>query len=245
MRYCDESTITIKENSYRYDPIKSAEDYFYGNNIIYENGTLIKNCNFALTDEIIESCMGNTYLIRSSCILEGAKIDMTLKNFLKEGKDYKGLKKDLREIIRANDLDTDELQTDRKGFMHICKRILQVTYDLGAVVGGVLGVADIISAGTIGAGYASLFGGTAGAVMSSATVFIVIFAIISYVIGFIINRLIRFAVDSVEFNTLKKDCNKIVDQLEDLANKTNDKKKADKYRKEAQRLKDSIRKYDR
>lgn len=243
MKYCDsELYYNYNENtSLAYNPILEASNYFYNNDIIYERGDLIRNCSFALSDEILESCLGDDFLIRSSCILEGAKMDFLLKNFLNEGKDYKGLKKDLKEIIRANDLDKDKLRTGKDGFMHICKRILQISYDLCIPIGTVTGVVNLANLSQYNGAMASIFGTSA----TSAVAQTILGGIIGFVLGFIINRLIRYCVDTVEFNTLKKDCDDILDQLEDMARKCKNPKQAEKYRKEAKRLEDAIKKYSK
>lgn len=242
MKYCDSELYYYNESTTPvYDHINEASNYFYNNDIIYERGNLIRNCSFALSDDILESCLGDEFLIRSSCILEGAKFDFLLKNFLNKGKDYKGLKKDLKEIIRANDLDKDELRTGKNGFMHVCKRIIQVSYDLCIPIGTVTGVVNLVNLSQYNNAIASMFVASATTAVAST----ILGGIIGFVLGFIINRLIRYCVDTIEFNTLKKDCDDILDQLEDLARKCKNPKQADKYRKEAKRLEDAIKKYSK
>jgi len=193
---------------------------------IYEEGTYVKDCDIFITEQMIAECFGNEDLIRSSAILEGAKFDLALKNFMKEGKDYKGLKKDLRDIIKANDLDEDKLKTGHKGFMHACKRICQVLEDIGSITGPISVVG--------GAVVPMLIGGNPVALLS---------AIASAVVSFIISRLFRFLWDTIEFNAIKEDAETIVSDLRRLAKKTEDKKLKDRYNAEADRLEESIKKY--
>lgn len=208
--------IFLNENTYskkNIDPIPS---------IINENGYCIKNCSVFVTDELIESCMGNDELLKQAALLEGAKIDWVLKNFLKEGEDYKGLKKDLKEIIRANDLDDRHLKTEDEA-MHICKRILQVSQDLAIINGGVTVVSYALTLNP-----AMILG-----------------SIIGFVIGFIINRLLRYSWDTIEFDAIKKDSETIVSDLRRSAKKATEPKIVKKLNNEADRLEEAIEKYSK
>lgn len=161
---------------------------------------------------MINECAGNLELIEKSALLEGAKIDFALKNLFKKGKDYKDLKKNVNEIIKANNLSKDELRSKGKGLMHICKRIIQVIEDIGIFVyttGAAINTTSVIAFVVAG-----------GAIPG---ITIIIGSIIEFVVGFIINKLIRFAADSLEFNTIKKDADDIVDSLRSQAKKSKDK----------------------
>lgn len=152
---------------------------------------------------MIESCHGDKNLLKQSAILEGLKYDAFLKNLFKEGEDYKGLKKDLQEIVSINNLNDEELRSSGSKFsnkcMHVCKRILQVTEDLSLISGGVYSATSFIGA---------LF------IDSPLTA---IASILGFVIGFIVNRLMRLLYDTVEFDAVKKDSEEIVLQLKSNA----------------------------
>lgn len=188
----------------------------------------MKKCDIFVTEQMVSECFDNDDLVRQAAVLEGAKLDMALKNFMKEGKDYKGLKKDLRDIIKANNLDDDDLKTGKKGFMHACKRIMQVLEDFCAV-----------------AGTASNVGSTIGYIAMGANPAIIIGAIVGTVVGFICNRLFRLLWDTIEFNAVKDDAEDIVSTLRRMAKNTNDPKLKKKYDDEADRLEDSIKKYSK
>ena len=91
---------------------ESYMDLNYG--AYFSEGTYIKNCNPLISEEMIQECAGNADLIKQSAILEGAKIDWVLKNFLEEGQDYKGLKKEVNKIIEANNLPKDQIKAKAK-----------------------------------------------------------------------------------------------------------------------------------
>lgn len=200
---------------------------------IYNEGTYIKDCSFLITEEICVNSFYNEEFIRQTAILEGAKMDMLLKNFLKEGKDYKGLKKDLNQIIVANNMDKSQLASKGKGLIHICKRILQVCIDIDAAIGAAaapIGVAAMI-------GLTIVSGGGAVAIVS------LISYIVALVVNFIINRLLRLLYDTVEFNTIKKDAEDIVDDLRSKANSAENEQLAKKFNSEADKLEAAIKKW--
>lgn len=192
--------------------------------IISESG-IIKDCSCFVTEEMIAECSNDQTLIEQQALLEGAKFTMWVDNFLKEGKDYKGLKSELRKVMDANDMSNERLKTGRKGFMHACKRILQILMDIGLT--SFTGVAGVYTLGTIL--IPPLFIG----------------GIISIILTIVINRLLRFAVDSVEFNSIKEDSEDIVDQLRTNAKNTKDKKLAKKYSDSADRLEEAIKKHSK
>lgn len=209
--------------------------------LILENGECIKDCNFLLNEDVYNSCFQDKDLIKEHCLLEGAKLDMKLKNFLKEGKDYKDLKKNIKELVKAYDLDDEELASEKNKFLHICKRILQVLLDIEAalIAGGTTALEidglffvskNIATIGITGVATNFLIGG----------IFIAIIGFIYY----FVNRLLRILIDVVEFNTIKKDTNLIIDQLETNAKKTKDKKLKKEYEEKAEELKKKLRKYE-
>lgn len=206
---------------------------------VSENG-IIKNCACFVSENMILECYGNSELIKQQAILEGAKLNLLLKNFLNEGEDYKGLKKDLKEVINANNLSREDLSTGKKGFMHTCKRILQVLIDINVLLLPAKAGNTVLRSNVT-----TLINGVFQTVSIPLTTRI-INAILNFVIGFIINRLLRFAVDTIEFNELKKDCESIINDLESMSKKAKKEGNDDlakKYQNEADHLKESIKKY--
>lgn len=202
-----------------------------GRNIISENGGLIKNCDFAITDDLVFEAAFDLATIEECALLEGAKLDLKLKNFLQEGEDYKGLKKELKKVIDANNLSDEKLKSGKNDFMHICKRILQCCEDILAVFNTFYTV-----------GYTA--GGIALGLATGQPVIIlcaVVPNIIAFVIGFIINRLCRLLWDTIEFETIKKDAESIVKDLRKSAEKAPKLEK--KLNAEADRLEAAIEKY--
>ena len=205
--------------------------------IVYSEGVYFKNCSNLVTEEMISECCGDRSLIEQTAILEGAKLDMSLKNFLKEGQDYKGLKKDLNEIIKANDISDESLRSNGRKLLHVCKRILQCTYDIANIV------TPIAGAGQIGFSASAL--ARSGMISAAGLTTTVISSIIALVVNFIINRLIRLLIDTVEFKTVKEDAEDVVRELRSNAKKANDPKIAKKMESEADRLEASIAKYSK
>ena len=200
-------------------------------NVISESGALIKNCDFVISEEFISDCAYDTALIEETALLEGAKLDLKLKNFMQEGEDYKGLKKELRKVIDANNLSDEKLKSGKNDFMHICKRILQCCEDILAVFNTFYT-----------AGYTA--GGIALGLATGQPIIIlcaVVPHIIGFVIGFIINRLCRLLWDTIEFETIKKDAESIVKDLRKSAEKAPKLEK--KLNAEADRLEAAIEKY--
>ena len=165
---------------------------------------------------------------------EGAKFDWLLNNFLKEGKDYKGLKKAMAKVQEAVNLSDEELAKDPSKFMKTSKRAIQIILDILA-----MGI-DVVQ--TVGNFFVYIN-------------FLVPFTKFSpkgwliWMIGFIltklIDRLLRLAVDKAEFKQCKNEAEEVVKLLRDKADKTNDKDLKDKYREEADRLKKKIRYYSK
>ena len=201
---------------------------------VFSEGTYIKDCSLLITDSMINECAGDANLIKQSAILEGAKIDWALKNFLKEGQDYKSLKKEVNKIIEANNLPKDQMKSKGKGFMHVCKRILQILQDACIAGGTAMTVSNIsIGAKIVAAG---------GAVVGSG---IIAGAIAGFVVGFIINRILRYCFDSAEFNAISTDAIEIIQTLKKQAKDTNDVKLAAKLNKQADDLQEALNKYSK
>ena len=200
---------------------------------VYAEGEVVKDCSYLITESMVEGCMNNVDIVRNVAILEGAKIDLTLSNFLKEGKDYKGLKKDLKQIIAANDMDKSNLASKGKGLMHICKRILQICEDIGAVAGGV----------TMATAGSAQVAGLAAAGMGAAIPVVIVVYIIGFTIGFIINRLFRLLWDTIEFETIKNDAEEIVSDLRAKAKNDENEQLAKKFNSEADKLEAAIKKW--
>ena len=187
-------------------------------------GQFVKEASEFVTDTMIAECFNDTGLIHQSAMLEAAKMDTVLKNFMKEGKDYKGLKKDLNTILEANDLPKEEFGRKSSKLLHVCKRVLQVCYDLDAAVAGVIG--------------------TGGVVAIAATMPAMLpMYIISFVVGFICNRIMRYVVDVVEFKNLEGDVNNIISDMRAAAKNCEDEKRAAKLNASADKLEDSLRKH--
>ena len=194
-------------------------------NVINENAEYIKDCSLFVTESMVNECFGDESLIEQTALLEGAKFDIFLKNFFAEGEDYKGLKKELKNIVTANQLDEEGLKSGHSKFLHGCKRILQLCADLEAsfVTGSHAAaiVLNIVSLSPMG----------------------VILNIVSFVINFIINRLMRLLYDTIEFNTVRKDAEQVITQLKQNAQNAKDEKTKAKYLAEAERLEKAIDKY--
>ncbi len=166
--------------------------------------------------------------LEEDTLLEGAKFNVSLKKFLAEGEDYKGLKKELKEVIKMNDMSDDELKdkikTGRGRVMHVCKRIVQICLDLlfafetGATIGGSIAIAV------------------------EFPIFLPL-AIIDYILVLFLNRILRFAADTVEFNAVYKDCKTILNEIEDAKSKCKDPKQKKKLQESADKLRKAMDKY--
>lgn len=204
-----------------------------------ESNEYIKDCRCFMSEAMVLECSNNYDLVHQSCLLEGAKFDALMKNFLKEGQDYKGLKKDLKEIIAANNLSEANLRSKGKGFLHVCKRILQVCYDISAVLGPVTGAVGVYQQASAVKGLAAAFGA------SIPVAPMIVGAIVGFIIGFIINRLIRFAIDYIEFKQVKDDAEDIVKELRRQADSAENESIAKKFRDQAEKLEKSIEEYSK
>ncbi len=204
-------------------------------NVINEASEIFKDCSCFVTEEMITECSNDRDLITRSAILEGAKMDLFLKNFLEEGKDYKGLKKDMREIIKANDLSDEQLKSRSKGFIHTCKRILQILSDIEACI--VTGA--IAGGGGATAIFTTITGGPVAGLITLATVALYL------IINLVVNRIFRLVIDTVEFKEIKNDAEDIVSDLRLMAKKSQNDKLKKKYNSEADKLEKSIEKYSK
>ena len=178
--------------------------------------------------------------VNQDVILEGAKFDLFLKNYMNEGKDYKGLKKELKTIIDSNNLDSSEIKDNSTEFMHTCKRIIQICTDLETAI---IPVGIAVSSTKGAAGLAAKLGLTG--VTTELIPAVIIGGIIAFIITFISNRIFRYIIDIGEFKTIKKDAEDIVKQLRYNAKNTSDKDLAKKYNSEADKLEASIKKYSK
>lgn len=175
--------------------------------IVNENAFLIKNCNFIIDDDIIKECFGDVTAIKHYALYEAAKMDIAISNFCKEGKDYKGLKADLKEIIDANNLDDSALKSKGKGLIKVCKRIIQIILDIEATLDkNVTPWAAVFLAAFPG--------------MSIARFIVMIISIIT---KFIVNILLRLLVDMGEFKSVKSDAEAIISMLREKAKTTDNK----------------------
>lgn len=153
---------------------------------------------------------------------------------LKKDRIIRVLKKEVNKIIEANNLPKDQMKSKGKGFMHVCKRILQILQDC-SVFGGVATTASNISVGAkiVAAGGAAIGSG------------MIVGAIAGFVVGFIINRILRYCFDSAEFNAISTDAIEIIQTLKKQAKDTNDAKLAAKLNKQADDLQEALNKYSK
>lgn len=205
-------------------------------NIVYSEGIYFKNCSNLVTEEMISECCNDRSLIEQSAILEGAKLDLTLKNFIKEGPDYRSLKADLNDVIKANDISDEALRNNGRKLLRTCKRILQCIYDISSAIILPIGISNDIARN------ASMIA-TPNFKITKGFTSNIIYSIIGYIVSFIINRLLRLLIDTIEFNSIKEDAKDIVRELRLNAKKTDDPKLAKKMESEADRLEESIIKY--
>lgn len=201
-------------------------------NVINENNTYIKNCNCFITESMIREYNGNRVLVEQSALLEGTKVDEALKklkdlltfNTSKRNKELENyitsLRTDLDQIIEANNIDTKTLKSQNK-LMNICRTIINKL--CGSKFSGL--IKDAFKA--IGSITASTFIGT----------------ILSFVIKFIINRLIKSSIVTHEYNLVKKDSEEVIKILRNSVKETDDENLKNRYTIEADRLEDSIARY--
>lgn len=165
---------------------------------------------------------------------EGARFDWALNNFLKEGKDYKGLKKAMQKVQEATDLSDEELVKDPSKFMKIAKRALQIILDILAMS------IDVVQ--TVGNFFVWINMITPFVKFSPKGWLI---WMIGFILTKLVDRLLRLVVDKAEFKQCKNDAEEIVKLLRDKADKTNDKELKTKYKEEADRLKKKIKYYSK
>lgn len=187
-------------------------------------GKFVKEASEFVTDTMIAECFNDTGLINQSAMLEAAKMDTALQNFMKEGKDYKGLKKDLNTILEAYDLPKEEFGRKSDNMLRVCKRVIQICLDLYAAIALGIGAAGVVA-----------FATTMNAALP--------IYIIKFVVRFICDRFIRYLVDTAEFEKLKGDVNNIIDDMRAAAKNYEDEKHAAKLNSAADKLEASLRKH--
>ncbi len=177
------------------------------------NRPLILDNSIFLTEELIADCMGDENLIREAVMLEGAKFDVKLRNFLQEGEDYKGIKKDIREILKAQGMSEEDFI--KKGvwrkILHILKRFVQIVADLYTLIGVPLGVGVDAYHASLGvaAGKAAV-AATGGTVATPVAVIIAILIVAIFAaLRYFGSRAIRWLADTAELSRAKKDMKEI------------------------------------
>ena len=108
VQFLNTDVVTETKNDYNLDDYKG---------FVLESGSMIKNCDLFVTEEIIEECLGNRELVGMHVLTEGAKLNAILDSLFPEGKDYKNIKANLDKIIKANDLSDEELKTKSSGLL--------------------------------------------------------------------------------------------------------------------------------
>lgn len=226
-------------------PVVVAEQGYNLDNytgFVLESGSMVKNCDLFVTEEIIEECLGNKELVGMTVLTEGARLNAILDSLFPEGKDYKNIKANLDKIVKANDLSDEELRTKTTSLFSICKKILQALLDLELTVAAVLysfKTGKVISAGFI----ASIV--TANPTVVAAAVAALITVALMYIVNFIINRLLRFIVDKVALKAAINDTKDIIEQLKKMSNETKDEKLKEKYKTSIEKLEKAIKKYNK
>lgn len=206
------------------------------NNFINENAFLFKDYNF-----LAEST--NNLLSEDAILLEGAKFDIILKNFIKEGKDYKGLKAVCKDAVMYYNLDVSQLASQSSGFIHFVKRYFQITQDIGAIIVPIAGIGSgvkVVAGMKMVNSFSAAFGvaGVGSGAIAGGIIFTALITIISY----LINRLIRYFIDKAEYRQCVKDAEMIIKNLEILKSKTQNKKEQEKIQNSINRIKDTIEK---
>lgn len=209
-------------------------------NVIYENGEFIKNCDMFITNELLENYQYNRDMVTRAALLEGAKLDLFLKNFIKnfmrEGKDYKGLKQLINDVADECNKSGDTIYAEGKSgarkFLHICKRILQVLLDVGTLCA--LGFSGM----TLASGIIGVFTAGPGALLTA------ILTIIHIVIGIIVSRAERYAVDFVEYRNAVGDAKSVVKELEALKTTKTDPKAIERIDKCIDKINKKIEGYE-
>ena len=167
-----------------------------------------------------------------SVVLERAQYSDTLYNFLREGKDYRGLKRSIQKIVEASNLSDDEIKSDTKNIVRIAKRAIQIILDILSLARDTTdGVIHIV--GFVG----HLFGG-----LNIVNWFM--WLIGSKIIGLVL-RLLRLAVDTLEYNSCEKEAKQIVKLLKDKAESTDNADLKKQCLQNANKLEKAIIKYDR
>ena len=225
--------VVVAEQGYNLD------DY---TGFVLESGSMIKNCDLFVTEEIIEECLGNKELVGMTVLTEGARLNAILDSLFPEGKDYKNIKENLNKVIKANDLSDEELRTKSKGFFNICKRILQALLDFELAASAVIYGAK--SGQVAAAGVVATILTSNPATASIAMMTLVSLALV-YIVNFIINRLLRFVIGKVELKAAINDTKEIIEQLKKMSNETKNEKLKEKYQTSIEKLEKAIKKYNK
>lgn len=125
-----------------------------------------------------------SYGVKPDILSERAKL--SFPNF-QEGADYNKLKEELNSAKYYANLSDLDLKTGRRGFMHFLKRFLQIYKDCESILDTVAAVRCLIN------GHPLLM-----------TI---------NLIALIISRLIRLGCDTIEFNAIEEDANKVLYEL--------------------------------
>ena len=188
-----------------------------------ENANYIKNCDFLINEAVANDFGNNENVIITNALYEGAKIDWALSNFIEEGEDYKDLKANLKDIIKADDLDDDQLRSKGKGIIHVVKRVLQISTDI----------------------FIAVETGSAIALVFTSNPIVIAITIAVFAAEFVINRLFRLAIDAAEFDSLKKDARDIEKELRRAAKNCSNKEGAKRLEDQADKVADLIDEYSK
>lgn len=239
---------------------------------ISEN-TIIKRCGCFVNEKMYYDCIGNNELIKRQAILEGAKLSEWFNKFFKTGKDYEGLRKELREIVYINNLPKDELKTfnNISVYAKTSRKVVNKAFKLLEILGGIMAAGTVVGARAADRDFdiskleskknfikgmdknsLDFFGinpDDIGKKIESKRLFVtksILFAIIAFVISFVITKLCKYYYEYNAFDEVEQDCKVIMQDLEIKAksfDKTGDKESAEHCRKEAKRMKEAIEKY--
>jgi len=151
-----------------------------------------------------------------------------------EDSKVKELRSTLKDVIKANELDDSKLRSKGEGFLHTCKRGIQICLDLAgsALAGGTIGA---VTGGTIAT---IMFGG----IPAAAFIAVVLKPALRLLIAFICVKLLRLLVDKVEGARAKKDAKDIIKQLRDKASEINDDKMKKSLEEQADKLEKALEK---
>lgn len=239
MRYYRNNDIySIYENAQMRIQKAEMQTFREFSGIVLENGNLIKNCDIFITSDLVESCFGDRDLVRQSILTEASRVDVGLLNFLKDGNDYKTLKRDLRELIDLNN-DAEKKPSAMKKGLRTCKRVIQAIHDY-EIVSPSIAIAGITAAGTalLKTMIADI---NATKLMSAAekaaetkffTAFIsvpTLILIASLIYGYIYNFVLRYTEDYDDYKEIKSELDDNLKELKKNARNCEDNKMKKKY----------------